>query len=70
METLSIAEKKTNINWHFDPEADVLYISIAEPKNALGVDIGEGVVSRIDPETNEVVGVTVIGFSKKTLAGI
>lgn len=69
METLSIAEKRADINWNFDPDADVLYISIGEPKNALGVDIGDGVITRIDPETNEVVGVTVIGFSKKTLAG-
>ncbi len=53
METLSITEKKANVNWNYDPDADVLYISIGEPKKALGIDIGEGLITRIDPDTNE-----------------
>lgn len=45
MEAIKIFEKKENLNWDYDEEADVLYISIGEPQKALGVDIGEGAVS-------------------------
>jgi uncharacterized protein YuzE len=33
-------EKKKNLQWDYDAEADVLYISIGKPQNAEGVDIG------------------------------
>ena len=42
METLNITEKKNKINWDYDADADVLYISFGNPKNAEGIDIGEG----------------------------
>jgi len=41
MATLNITEKKDKINWDYDADADVLYISFGNPKNAEGVDIGE-----------------------------
>jgi uncharacterized protein YuzE len=43
MEAIKILDKQENLNWDYDEEADVLYISIGEPQKALGVDIGEGV---------------------------
>jgi len=44
MEAIKILDKKENLNWDYDEEADVLYICIGEPRKALGVDIGEGTV--------------------------
>ena len=44
MEALNISEKKDKIKWDYDAEADVLYISFGNPKNAEGVDIGEGTI--------------------------
>ena len=45
METLNISEKRDNLNWDYDAEADVLNLSFGNPKNAEGVDIGEGTIS-------------------------
>ena len=46
MEAIKILDKKENLNWDYDEEADVLYISIGKPRKALGVDIGEGAIVR------------------------
>ena len=43
MEALKILEGKPSLNWEYDEEADVLYISVGKPRSAVGVDIGEGV---------------------------
>jgi len=37
METVKILEKPTTINWDYDEEADVLYLSIGEPQPAVGM---------------------------------
>ncbi len=64
MENLKILDKG-NITWEYDKEADVLYISVGEPKPAEGLDIGEGIVVRIEPKTREVVGLTIINFARR-----
>lgn len=46
MEALKILEQKEKLNWKFDEEADVLYISISKPQKTLGVDVGDGVIVR------------------------
>ncbi|HZB95055.1 MAG TPA: DUF2283 domain-containing protein [Herpetosiphonaceae bacterium] len=56
------------LNWGYDAEADVLYLSIGEPQPALGVDIGEGVILRYDEAHNEVVGLTLIGLRSRLLS--
>ncbi|HHT9137548.1 MAG TPA: DUF2283 domain-containing protein [Candidatus Wunengus sp. YC60] len=70
METIKILDKKENLNWDYDEEADVLYISIGEPRNALGVDIGEGAIVRYVEETEEVVGLTLIGIKERLLGSL
>ncbi len=67
MEALKIAEKKEKVDWEYDAEADVLYLSFGEPQEAEGIDIGEGMIVRVDPQSNEVVGITIIGLSQRTL---
>ena len=67
MEALKILEGKPSLNWEYDEEADVLYISVGKPRSAVGVDIGEGVVVRYDKVKKEVVGLTIIGFQARTL---
>jgi uncharacterized protein YuzE len=56
MEAIKILEGKPNLNWEYDEEADVLYVSVGEPHPALGVDIGEGVILRYDEKKGEVLG--------------
>lgn len=70
METLNIAEKKDKIKWDYDAEADVLYIAFGNPQNAEGVDIGEGTIIRLQPETNEIIGVTILNPLHRTLASL
>lgn len=67
METLKLQERRSNLNWDYDAEADVLYISLGEPRIAEGIDIGEGIIVRISPQNNEVVGLTIIGLSKRVM---
>lgn len=49
----------------YDREADVLYCSFGDPRPALSVECENGVVVRHDPETEEVVGVTIVDFFKR-----
>ena len=59
---IKIREKPAEVRWDYDEEADVLYLSVGDPRPAVGVDIGEGVVARYDEANKEVVGVTLIGL--------
>ncbi len=61
----SIPERPGWITWEYDPEADVLYLSVGEPRPAVGIDIGDGLVLRYDEARNEVVGLTVIGLRER-----
>ncbi len=70
METINISEKKEKIKWDYDAEADVLYISFGNPQNAEGVDIGEGTIVRVQTETNEITGVTIINPLHRTLKSL
>ena len=70
METLNISEKRNKIKWNYDAEADVLYISFGNPKNAEGVDIGEGTIIRIRPDTQEIIGVTILNPLNRTLSSL
>jgi len=61
MEAVKILEKKERVDWDYDEEADVLYLSIGKPRKAVGIDIGDGVVVRYDEKKREVVGLTILG---------
>ncbi|MFQ5432115.1 MAG: DUF2283 domain-containing protein [Nitrospinota bacterium] len=70
MEAIEIPDKKENLDWDYDEEADVLYISIGKPKKAVGVDIGKGDIVRYVEKTGEVVGLTLIGVRERLLNSI
>lgn len=59
---MKILEKPDSLRWDYDEEADVLYLSIGEPKPAVGVDIGEGIVVRYDETDKQIVGLTLTGL--------
>ena len=67
METLKLTEKKDNLQWDYDADADVLYISVGPPAKGEGIDLGNDTVVRINPETKEIIGFTIINPLKKTL---
>ncbi|MFQ5902302.1 MAG: DUF2283 domain-containing protein [Candidatus Binatia bacterium] len=70
MEAVKILERGQKIDWEYDEEADVLYLSIGKPRKAAGVDIGQGVVVRYDERKREVVGLTVLGVRTRLLEGL
>lgn len=70
METINISEKKEKIKWDYDAEADVLYISFGNPQNAEGVDIGEGTIIRVQTDTYEITGLTIINPLHRTLKSL
>lgn len=70
MEALKIFERQKDLNWEYDEDADVLYLSIGAPEKALGIDIGEGVIVRFKEADNEVVGLTVVGLRSRLLKNL
>ena len=70
METMTILEKPATLQWDYDEEADVLYLSVNEPRPAIGVDIGEGLVVRFEEAEQSVVGLTIIGLRARTLLAL
>ena len=56
---------KSQMNLHFDAKSDVLYCSFGEPQPAIGVEVDEGIVVRHHPETDAVVGITVVDFLRR-----
>ena len=67
METLKILEKPAEVTWDYDEDADVLYPALGQPRPALGIDIGEGVVLRYDEAARELVGLTLIELRARLL---
>jgi uncharacterized protein YuzE len=55
---------RKEIQFHYDREADVLYLSVGKPQRAKTVEMGEDFILRLHPKTGQVVGITIIDFSR------
>ena len=55
-------DKNHALNYDYDEKADVLYVSFGEPREAECVELEEGILLRIDMETKELVGYTIVHF--------
>lgn len=60
-----LPDNKQQVEWEYDGEADVLYISFGPPRPAVGIDIGEGTVLRFDEKERKIVGITIIEVSQR-----
>jgi uncharacterized protein YuzE len=49
----------------YDRDADVLYLSIGEPRRAISREVGDDVLLRVDPDTDAVVGLTIMNLSSR-----
>jgi uncharacterized protein YuzE len=60
-------QQLTQLTMQYDAASDVLYCAFGEPRSAIGVesDDQDGVVLRVDPQTDEIVGFTVVNFLKR-----
>lgn len=57
-----MAEK---LRMFFDKKGDIMDISLGKPRAAISKEIGDDILMRIDPETSEVLGFTVLNFEKR-----
>ena len=61
MESVKPLDEHGTFEWEYDVEADVLYLSQDEPREAIGIDAGDGLIFRYDETADRMVGVTVVG---------
>ncbi len=50
----------------YDQNVDVLYLSMGEPRHAISREIGDDLLLRVDAETGEIVGLTILNLSSRT----
>jgi uncharacterized protein YuzE len=60
-----MAEALGSMDIQYDPSADVLYCSFGKPQEAIGEEVDDGIIVRRNVETNAIVGITVIDFSRR-----
>ncbi len=60
-----ISLRKEKINLSYDKNADVLYLSFGTPSNCDIYPITDSDLVRTKPDTNEIIGITIIGFSER-----
>ena len=65
MESVKPLDEHGTFEWEYDAEADVLYLSQDEPRQAIGVDAGEGLIFRYDEATSRLVGLTIVGVQAR-----
>lgn len=53
---------------YYDAASDILYLSIGEPRRAISQEIGDDVLLRVDPDSGEAVGLTVMNLSARAEA--
>ena len=55
---------KDEMKIFYDHEADVLYVTCGKPEYTDYVEYSDDVILRLDPETERLVGFTIIDFSQ------
>jgi uncharacterized protein YuzE len=56
--------RRKKLRYHYDREADVMYFYFDRPRKAKTIELNDDFLLRLDPATEEVVGITVISFSR------
>jgi uncharacterized protein YuzE len=57
--------KKPEVQIDYDKRADVLYISYGNPRPGIALEVNDGTLVRIDPYTDDIVGITIINFRER-----
>lgn len=57
--------KDLNLQIRYDDLADVLYISFGDPRTGIAVEANDGDLVRVDPYTDEIVGITLLDFKER-----
>ncbi|MGA1865813.1 MAG: DUF2283 domain-containing protein [bacterium] len=48
----------------YDKDGDILDLSLGEPTEAVSKEIEDDLFIRLDPNTNEVIGISILNFEK------
>ena len=54
-----------HMSLQYDRNADVCYLSYGEPRPSVCEEADDGVLVRIDPESGQVTGVTIVDFTRR-----
>jgi uncharacterized protein YuzE len=54
-----------SLSFQYDLDADVMYFTMGTPREAISEEVADGVFKRRDPQSDEVVGVTITDFAKR-----
>lgn len=58
---------KNQLNYFYDQEADILYLSKGKPsRKDISDELGDGIVARYDTKTKEIKGLTILNFAART----
>ena len=60
-------EKNDVMQVAYDADTDILYLSIGEPRPAISREIGDDVVLRLDPNTGDIIGLTILNLSTRDI---
>jgi len=60
-------EKMSGVVLNYDNENDVLYFHFGKPQEAISKEIADGVFVRLDPNSDQIVGFTILDLTKKSL---
>ena len=58
-------EKNDMMQIAYDQESDILYLSVGEPRPAISREMGDDVLLRLDPDTNAIIGLTILNLSTR-----
>ena len=57
--------KDLSLDISYDEDVDILYVSFGKPKAAISMELKSGAFVRLDPFTDEIVGVTILDFKER-----
>ncbi len=55
--------------FYYDDEGDMLDISVGKPRNAISNELGDDIIERVNPETKQIIGFTILNFKKRFKGG-
>jgi len=53
------------LNFFYDKKGDILDISLGPPQPAISDEVGNDVIVRYHPETDEIIGFTILNFERR-----
>lgn len=57
---------KGQMNLYYDEESDYLEIFVGDSKSSYGEEVSEGITLFKDEQTEEIIGVGILGFKKRS----